>query len=697
MLILGDKRNYRREFPRHEGFDFEPKRDIWDIDVLLAQIAPLSMAKLNELDTYFREQLGELDEVAPPMELPVRTALVDDSFFGRQVELARIAGQLKEGNQFVFLSGLGGMGKTELAVRFVRTVWDGYSYFVHFKENWKQTVLEHIAPYMDGLRREGLDDDQYYQEAMAKLRTLSEEHLLILDNVNQPMGQLANLKRELSGLKMRFFITTRTDVEQKIHVSRLNPEELHQIFDFHEAEATYEERCALIEAVSGHTLTIDLMARALRHGFDAATAEMLLHNLADCEIRPVETNYDDDLGTAEIIEHLKVVFNTVGLKDEERALLRYATLLPGNGMEDSMFLEAAGSKMKRPIGSLIDHGWLGWSKKKLYIHPVIRKVCQEELNPTDENCGEFLEGIIEQYDENKYDRERYRQMAELLTNASLWLEDPQGSWALEAGMMWTALGNYTQAQVYSKCAMQKLEQDPDADQAQLARAYNSLGCDYGDLGGHNQALEYHKKALAIREKVLPADHTALAASYNNVGITYGDLGNHSQSLEYHRKALEIREKVLPADHPVLAISYDNVGITYGKLGDHRQALEYKKKALEIREKVLPADHPDLAKSYNNVGITYGELGDHRQALEYMKKALEIREQVLPADHPNLVKSCNNIACTYYEMGNLQEAARMMRRAADIISRSSLPENHPERIKFPMLADLLEMLARRNNT
>ena len=35
---------------------------------------------------------------------------------------------------------------------------------------------------------------------------------------------------------------------------------------------------------------------------------------------------------------------------------------------------------------------------------------------------------------------------------------------------------------------------------------------------------------------------------------------------------------------------------------------------------------------------------------------------------------------------------MMRRAADIISRSSLRENHPNRILYPKVADILEMLA-----
>ena len=129
------------------------------------------------------------------------------------------------------------------------------------------------------------------------------------------------------------------------------------------------------------------------------------------------------------------------------------------------------------------------------------------------------------------------------------------------------------------------------------------------------------------------------------------------------------------------------------LGEHQKALEYLLKALAIRERVRPEDHPDLALSYSNLSYTYGELGDHEKELEYDLKALEIRERVLPGNHPDLAQSCNNIAWTYYRLGRLEEAAVHMRRAADIISRSTLPEHHPNRVNYNKRADRLEREAR----
>lgn len=41
------------------------------------------------------------------------------------------------------------------------------------------------------------------------------------------------------------------------------------------------------------------------------------------------------------------------------------------------------------------------------------------------------------------------------------------------------------------------------------------------------------------------------------------------------------------------------------------------------------------------------------------------------------------------MGQYHDAAQYMRRAADIISRSSLPKDHPDRVNYPKWADQFE--------
>ena len=700
VLILGKKKKYRTEFPRKEGFCFDPARDIWDIPKLLTELAGLDMTRLNRVDTYLREQFDDLGELQPPMDLPVLSALDDPGFLGREAELSEISRRFEAGERFVILSGLGGMGKTELAARFASTRWGGESYLVRFERNWVHTVVKQIAPNLRGVDVNTTDTARVYRDAMLELQDRSSEELLILDNVDQIIPEhgdqesmsLEQLKLEMSCLNMRILVTSRNAADGAIDVARLHRQELHQLFAQHDSAVTPEQRDALIDAVNGHTLTVDLMARSLRRGKRrAATADKLLKDLSDPSIRQVATTYQNpqSRAQAQIIDHLKVVFRVLDLPEIEQKLLRCASLLPDGGMDDRVFISAFGEDQEVTLDQLIDNGWLIWKDDLLQIHPVIRKVCREELPPTEDVCYPFINNLIQYYEESPYHHIHYRQMAELLTTSSALLPDPDGTLAIWAGTLWNALGAYAQALDCKLQCVKKQEEVLSPDDPYLATAYNELGLSYRNLGDHQKALDFLLKALSIYEKVLPQDHPHLATSYNNVGHTYGELGDHQKALDFKLKALAIREKVLPLDHPNLASSYCHVGFTYGNLGDHQKELDFTLKGLAIREKVLPQNHPDLAQSYNNVGCTYGDLGDRQKELDFKLKALAIREKVLPHDHPDLAASYNNVAWTYYTLGDLPEAVRHMRRAAEIITRSSLPETHPYRGNFPKWAARFE--------
>ena len=683
VLILGDKKKYRAKFPQREGFHFDPVQDVWDVQKLLAHIASLGMAKLNQVDAYLSEQFGDLGELASPIDLPVLSALDDASFFGRDDELDAIARRFEENDKIVILTGLGGMGKSELAVRFAQKRWSGESYFVRFVGNWRQTVLENIAPRIRGLSRDALDAEQIYRDAIAKLKSRGADELLILDNVDLEATSMTQLKRELSELNIQVLITTRTDTEHAISVVALQRVDLLRLFEFHESVATLEEQNALINAVDGHTLTIDLMARALRSGRRAATAEKLLNNLSDSTIRKVETTYPGGPTQARIIEHLKVVFQVLKLEDEEMELLRYATFLPEGGMADSLFLSPIHEDREDALDNLISNGWLRWQEGLLLIHPVIRKVCMEELSPNDVNCVAFLSDLCKQYDKTDYQSDRYRQIAEFLTNASLCLVDTAAWWSAWAASLWHNVGDFAGALECNLRAMENLESI--LPQKDLAAFYRHVGETFGDMGDHRKALDYQQKALIICQKMFPDNHPDLAASYNGVGCTYSELGDYKKALEYQRKALEIREEVLSVDSLELAASYHSVGYTYGKQGNQKKWLNYALKALTIQEKVLPVEHHGLAQAYNNVASAYHGCGNLKVALEYMLKALAIQEKTLPENHPYLAISYSNIAMIHHGVGNLQDAAQYMRRAEDSISRSSLPKTHPYRVNITNLA------------
>ena len=694
ILVAGDAKSKTGIYETH-GFDFKPRRDIWDTAGLLAELQPLPQEKLEEVEAFLRKRTSRLPKGNPVLQLPAPEWRTSVEFLGRKEELAWIEAELCSGTKPVVIAGLGGIGKTALTIKFRRR-WEGHVYFATFRESFTRTLAESVGMAIPVQERQGLNEVQTASLALEYLSRCEEGDLLIVDNAEVTGAKWSDLTKdpfyqELRRLPMAVLMTTRHRDTGGRWLGRLAQDDLREIFRRHEVKLSVDEMDRLIDAVDGHTMTVDMIARTIRESWGDVTAEDILAAMANSTLHEgdfdeIETDHESE--QRQIYAHLRALFDLSGIREDGRYALRCATLLPQTGMDEALFRHALTDGAAKEIKLLEKKGWVDRKEGLVTIHPVVRLVCRTELKPTEENCGDFLFGIKRQYDRNHYDHVKFRQMADMFEKAADTLEDETGIWAGEAGYFWNKVAEHRRE---LKCKLRTVEKREKKQPGtnELAVAYNNVGSTYGTLGEHKRALEYKLKALKIREQVLQEDHPSIAASYNNVGTSYGELGNHKKALEFKLKALEIRKRILEENHPDLAISYNNVGISYGALNDHEKSLTYKLTALRIRKEALGENHPDVAASYNNIGYTYGQMGNHAARLEHYLKALTIREEVLPGNHPDIATSCSNVAWTYHNLGQIDQAAVYMRRAADVINRSTLPEQHRKRVKYNEWAEQME--------
>ena len=735
IVLVAGKAECKPEKFKCPGLELQ----IWGTVELVEELRRLSLKKLREVDEFLRERVDAPTMKKPVLHLPMPERRSPVGFLGRKTELAWIGDELKKDTKPMVIAGLGGVGKTALAVEFKKQHWPhGNVYFVRFEGSFTGTLAYGVGGAIPPQDRGNRNEEALAELALEYLGRCTSGDLLIVDNAEVAGKSWAELTKDpfyekIRRLPMAVLMTTRHRDTGGLWLGNLDREDLRDIFRRHQVAIPVPEMDALIDAVGGHTMTVDMVARTIHEGWGQVRIADILAKMKDSTLDQGafdEITNDHDPEQRKIYAHLRALFDLTGIGGDGRHALRCASLLPPGGLAEAVFISALPEGPGGEIKKLEKLGWVNREDGIVTIHPVVRLVCRTELGPTDWNCWDFLRGVNSQYDEKVYDHQKYTQMAELFTEASNTLEDRTGFWAYRAGWLWNklvqsqralecnlrsvekdekhqpnsknlaasygnvgktygALGDHAKALEYALKALEIREKVLPENNPDLAISYNNVGCTYDDSGDHSKALEYKLKALGICEKVLPKNHPDVAITYNSVGVTYSNLGDHAKGLEYKLKALGIQEKILPENNPDLAISYNNVGCTYGELGDHAKALEYQQKALGIREKVLPENHPGLARSYNNVGGTYRAMGNLEKALEYAQKALGIRKRVLPENHPDLARSYNNVACTYYDMGQLRLAAEYMRRAAEVINRSSLPEGHTDRVKYNKWADRLE--------
>ena len=509
VLVIGKKPRYQSGFTTQRGFDFDHERDVWDLPKLLLEIEKLDEEKRNDVDQYLSDRVKTGSEKNRFPTLPLRTVLEGDAFVGRAEELAEIDRRFRS-ERVLFLTGLGGMGKTELAVRYAREFVEkrGHrAFLVLFRGDLRETLLNNVAPEIPNLDTRNLTEREIYEKTLEALNRCGHDALLILDNADQ--ANLMDLRIDLGALALRVLVTTRQGVEWAVDVDQLHREELYRLFVQHEAQIKREEMDALINAVDGHTLTVDLMARALRPGFRAATVEKLLKNLSDSSVKRVRSAYLGRSNQARINEHLQAIFRVVELSNKEQSLLYFATLLPENGMDPELFLLLFEENLADELEDLIQGGWLLWRDDLLRIHPVIRLVCIEKFKPTDEESEPRLNCLLAWYIDSSYEMERYEQVAETFAKAGELLADTK-KWNEHAIEILRKLNqeqrdreDFKNALRYSLRMMHLLEKQEGIGMVEgrsgLAESYARVSSDYRSMGYDREANEYNAKAIKLRE------------------------------------------------------------------------------------------------------------------------------------------------------------------------------------------------------
>jgi tetratricopeptide (TPR) repeat protein len=210
----------------------------------------------------------------------------------------------------------------------------------------------------------------------------------------------------------------------------------------------------------------------------------------------------------------------------------------------------------------------------------------------------------------------------------------------------------------------------------LGRIQNELAIFHSSQGQHGQALALRQSALEISEAALGPDHAETAAALANLAVTYWRLGRHAEALPLQQRALQITETALGPDHHSTAIRLGNLAATYGELGQADKALPLQQRALQITEAALGPHHPDTALRLGNLAVTYSELGQADKALPLHQRALQITEAALGPDHPRTAIRLGNLAATYRELGQADKALPLHQRALQITEAARGPD-HPD--------------------
>ena len=170
---------------------------------------------------------------------------------------------------------------------------------------------------------------------------------------------------------------------------------------------------------------------------------------------------------------------------------------------------------------------------------------------------------------------------------------------------------------------------------EAAHLLDQAGSYLNERARYAQAEPLYQRALLIREQRLGPEHPDTAQSLTNLALFYQNQGKYAQAEPLYQRALLIREQRLGPEHPDTAGTLSNLAVLYHSQGKYAEAEPLLKRALSIREQQLGATHPDTATSLTNLAELYRDQGKDTEAEPLLQRVLAIYEQQLVSTHPDL--------------------------------------------------------------
>ncbi|KAI1085927.1 hypothetical protein F5B19DRAFT_248199, partial [Rostrohypoxylon terebratum] len=239
---------------------------------------------------------------------------------------------------------------------------------------------------------------------------------------------------------------------------------------------------------------------------------------------------------------------------------------------------------------------------------------------------------------------------------------------------YTVLGKYNEAEQMYRQTLELKERVLSKENPSTLNSMNNLALVLNSQGKYQEAEQMHRQTLELTERVLGREHPDTLGSMNNLATVLGNQGKYKEAEQMHRQTLELRERVLGREHPDTLASMNNLAEVFRNQGKYEEAEQMHRQTLELRERVLGRENPDTLGSMNNLATVLRNQGKYKEAEQMHRQTLELRERVLGREHPDTLASMNNLAEVFRNQGKYEEAEQMHRQTLELRERVLGREN-----------------------
>jgi tetratricopeptide (TPR) repeat protein len=647
-------------------------------------------------------------------------------FTGREDVLEVLCERLKTG-QSQALSGLGGIGKTQVAVEYAYRYAHLYQAILWSRAGTREdlisgfTALSHLL----ALPQKEEQDQQVIVQAVKDWLQNQTDWLLILDNADD----LALVRDFLPTTgKGHVLLTTRATsmgrLAQRLEIKTLQPEE-GAAFVLRRAallttdaaldQAVPEEvelALELVEEMGGLPLALDQAGAYIEETQCGMVNYLHLYRRHHARLLNerggLVPDHPEPVATTWALSFARVEQANSAAADVSRV----CAFLQPDAIPEEILLEGArhlGSHIpalsddplafNQALKVLLSYSLIQRNPTEhlLSVHPLVQVVLKDTMDePTfrlwAERTVQAVETALPDVDHTavpRYDRCIAHALGCALLIEQLHLTSSSATALLhQAGLYLAEHARYAEAEAFFQyCFHILLEQGPGSAGPHMTLLLNNMANLYYQQGKYAEAEPLFQMALDMREEVLGPEHPLVASPLHGLSLLYQDQGKYAEAEPLCRRALHIWEQALGPTHPQVSEPLNNLANLCCRQGKYDEAEPLYQRALHILEEGLGPTHLQVAYPLCGLANLYAEWGKHAETESLFQRALYIREQILGATHPEVAYPLHGLALLYYEQGKYAEAEPLFQRVLGIWESTLGPMHHQVAALLHNLANL----------
>ncbi|MGQ9706355.1 MAG: tetratricopeptide repeat protein [bacterium] len=620
-------------------------------------------------------------------------------FINRERELTEIAKLINNPScRLITLTGLGGIGKTRLAIQIGAEYIEKFENGVFFIPLAPLSSSNFIIPTIaDSLRFSFYSNEDPRKQLINYLK--DKEMLLIMDNCEHLIEGVDIISDILKdALRIKILATSRerlnlsgewvfqvdgmsvpdvvdidiekfSSVQLFLHVAkRVSPD-----WKLKDDDKRWITR--ICQLVDGLPLGIELSSSWIRmlSTKDIAMEVEKSYGFLTTQLRDVPERH----------RGLRVVFEYSYklLTDAEKDILIKLSMFRGGFTREAVECVAEASILV--LSSLVDKSLVRINQAGRYeIHEVIRQFVYEKLdenNSEKENVkkrhSEYYATFVNQREEGLIGENQIEVIAEIaeeIENIRTGL-----SYAIERYDVltidkyidslskfydirsWFSEGEEIMGRMVSKLRDRKVSDDKERGVFYkcLGKAISRYGTFLYRLGKYNDARISINESLSILRETNDKKEIVYALCF--LGETLRMAGDYSEATTVLKESIEISKEI--NDQYLLALSINNLGNIETLLGNYTKAEKLYKESLTIRKNI--SNVSGIASSLMNLGTIYYYIEEHSKSKEFYEEALEIFKKL--NDRRGVALTLSNLGGFETIVGNYEAAENLFNKSIEI--------------------------------